>query len=118
MLPVKYRIKKELLPLVLKQNKVFPSKYFNLRVHHRLSTEANYDKNPRLAVVIGNKVSPLSVGRHLIKRRIHAILEKVWLEVEGNLDLIIQVKENLEKTTFIDLEKDLLGLLKTAKVLK
>jgi ribonuclease P protein component len=118
MLPVKYRIKKEFLPLVLKQNKVFPSKYFNLRVHHRLSTEANYGKDSGVAVVIGNKVSPLSVGRHLIKRRIHAVLEKVWLKIVANLDIIIQVKESLDKVAIKDLEKELFELLETAKVLK
>lgn len=118
MLPVKYRIKKELLPLVLKQNKVFPSNLFNLRVHHRLSTEANYSKDSRVAVVIGNKVSPLSVGRHLVKRRIHAVLEKVWPEVLINIDIIVQVKENIEKMEFSESEKELLSLLKTAKILK
>ena len=118
MLPVKNRIKKELLPLVLKQNKVFPSSFFNIRVHHRLSTELNYGQNARLAVTIPNKVSPLASSRHLIKRQIHAVLEKIWPEVITNLDLIVQVKENPVKMDFQDLEKELLNLLKTAKVLK
>ena len=118
MLPVKNRIKKELLPPVLKQNRVFSSSHLNLRVHHRLSTEENYGQSARLAVIIPNKVSPLSTDRHLIKRRIQAVLEKIWVTIGDNLDIIVQVKESPLKLEFCDLEKEILDLLKTAKVLK
>ncbi len=118
MLPVKYRINKELLPLVLKQNRVFSSPSLNIRVHNRLSTEENYGQSPRVAVVIGNKVVPLSARRHLIKRRLHAILEKIWPEVVNNSDIIIQVKEDLSRLEFKQFEEEVLALIRTAKILK
>lgn len=118
MLPVKYRIRKELLPLVFKQNKVFSSPNFSLRVHNRLGLEPNFSKQARLAVVIPNKTIPLSTKRHLAKRRIHAVLEKIWLTTVNNIDIIVQIKEGASKLDFSDLEKELIGLLRTAKVLK
>lgn len=118
MLPVKYRIKKELLPLVLKQNRVFSSSNFSLRLHNRFEAEPNWGKQSRLAVIISNKIAPLSTRRHLIKRQIHAVLEKVWSATANNLDIIIQVKGDVLKLDFPDPDKELLDLLRTAKVLK
>ena len=118
MLPVKYRIKKEFLPLVLKQNKVFSSPNFNLRLHNRFEAEPGFNKQTRLAVIIPNKITPLSTGRHLLKRRIHAVLEKVWPATKNNLDIIVQIKENASKLDFSDLDKEIIDLLRTAKVLK
>jgi ribonuclease P protein component len=118
MLPVKYRIKKEFLPTVLKQNKAFSSPKINLRVHFRSASELNFNKQSRLAVIVSKKVAPLAITRHLIKRRIMAVLEKVWLTIPDNLDIIIQIKEDVSKLDFSDLEKEVLVLLKTAKISK
>lgn len=118
MLPVKYRIKKEFLPLVLKKNKVFSSPHFNIRVHNRLSSESNFGQDSRIAVIISNKVAPLSVSRHLIKRRLHGILEKIWGEMVKDIDFILQVKENTLDLGASELENELLGLLRAAKALK
>jgi len=118
MLPVKYRIKKDFLPTVLKQNKAFSSPKINLRVHFRSASEPNFNKQVRLTVIISKKVAPLAVTRHLIKRRVIAVLEKVWLTIPNNLDVVVQVKEDVSKLNFSDLEKDVLALLKTAKISK
>lgn len=118
MLPVKYRIRKDSLPLVLKQNKVFPSVYLDLRVHNRLSTEFNYGQSSRVAVVIPNKVSPLSTSRHLIKRRIHAVLEKIWPDLSFSKDIIVQIKKSPLELSREELEKEIFGVLRTAKVFK
>ena len=106
------------MPLVLKQNNVFSSPNFNLRLHYRSLAEPNFNKQARLAVIIPNKITPLSTGRHLIKRRIHAVLEKVWSVTGNNLDVIVQIKENASKLNFSDLDKEIVDLLRTAKVLK
>ena len=118
MLPVKYRIKKELLPLVLKQNKVFSSSNLNLRVHNRANIEVNFNKSPRLAIIISKKVSHLAVTRHFVKRRISSILEKIWTTLPNSLDIIVQVKKDVSKIDFSVFEKEILGLLITAKILK
>jgi ribonuclease P protein component len=118
MLPVKYRIKKEFLPLALKQSRVFFLPHFSLRVHLRSSLDQNFNKPARLAIIISKKVAPLAVARHLIKRRVSSALEKIWLTLPCNLDIILQVKEDVSKLDFSDLEKEILALLRTAKILK
>lgn len=118
MLPVKYRIKKEFLPLTLKQSKVFPSPDFSLRVHFRSLNETNFNKPAKLAIIVSKKVSPLSVTRHLIKRRISTVLEKIWPSIPDNLDIIIQAQRDLSQLSFPDLDKKLIDLLKTAQILK
>lgn len=119
MLPLKYRIKKQSLPVVLKKNKVFSADFYDLRVHHRLNDNPDYNKPAKLAVVVANKVIPSSVKRHLIKRRIHTVLEKKWSCFGVNIDLIIQIKDKkILELSLIDLEKSLLGLLKSVKILK
>ncbi len=118
MLPVKYRIKKEFLPIVLKQSKVFSSPNLSLRVHIRSSFELNFNKPARSAIIISKKVTPLAVTRHFTKRRISSVLEKIWLTIPNNLDIVIQVKKDVSKIVFLDLEKETLDLLRTAKILK
>lgn len=112
MLPVKNRISKQLLPVVLKQNKAFKADYLTLRLHLRHQGEINFNQPAKLAVIVSNKILPRSVDRHLIKRRLHAILEPLWGKLADNLDLIIQVTKNPLKLSFKELETEVLDLLK------
>jgi len=116
MLSAKFRLKKQFFPLVLKQNKAFSGDYLTLRVHRRLEIETNFKKVSNWAVVISNKVIPHSVDRHLIKRRIHAILEKLLAQIPDNLDIIIQINKNPLKLSFLELENELVVALKDAKL--
>jgi len=112
MLPARNRISKQLLPAVLKQNKAFRADYLTLRLHLHHQGDLDWGKPAKLAVIINNKTLPRSVDRHLVKRRLHAILEPLWAKLGNNLDLIIQVTKNPLKLSFRELENEVLGLLK------
>lgn len=114
MLPTKNRIGKGFLPDILRQSRPFSSAYFVIRVHLRKEDLAPY---PRIAIVISKKVAGRAVDRHLIKRRISAILENLINQFKI-VDFIILVQKNTLELKKEDLERDLLGLLKEAKILK
>lgn len=114
MLPTKNRIGKGFLPDILRQSRPFNSAYFVLRVHLRGEEEVPY---PRIAIVISKKVAKRAVDRHLIKRRISAILERLVKQLKIS-DLVFLVQKNTLELSTEDLEKELLGPLKEAKILK
>lgn len=110
MLPTKNRISKQLLPAILKQNKAFSADHLTLRLHLRHQGDLDWGKPAKLAVIISNKTLPRSVDRHLIKRRLHAILGPLWAKLGDNRDIIIQVTKNPLKLSFGELEKEVLSL--------
>lgn len=114
MLPAKNRIKKGFLPDILKQSRPFSSAYFVLRVHLRGDLVVPH---PRVAIIISKKVAPKAVDRHLIKRRISAVLEKIIRQAR-DVDFIFLAQRNILELSPSELEKELLNLLKEAKVLK
>ena len=116
MLPVKNRITKQLLPVILKQNKAFRAEYLTLRLHLRHEGEVGYGQPAKLAVIIANKTLSCSVDRHLIKRRIHAILGPSWPQINNNLDLIIQINKSPIDLSFNNLKNEILSILKEANI--
>jgi ribonuclease P protein component len=80
-----------------------PSPFFTIR------TRPNQLGHPRIAVAVGLKVDKRATRRHLIKRRVVAMLRE-W--EKGNRDIIVSVMPpaaELSRKTFIEELKRSLG---------
>jgi len=112
MLPKDRRINKGSFDEILKKAPFFHTDTFFSRVLMRK------DKQPSLfAVVVTVKVEKTSVGRHLIKRRILGVLEKLLINTKPGLSCIIYCKKNLLTFSFKEVEKETINLLIKSKVL-
>lgn len=112
MLPIKNRVKKESFSKIMKEGVFVLSEHFSLRLLDRK------DAKPSLfALVVPNKVQKTSVGRHLLKRKMSAVVEKVFPNLKTGYSVIIFAKKDIARSPFGEMEKEILGLLKKAKVL-
>lgn len=112
MLPIKRRIKKGLFPKIIKEGVSGHGSNFYLKILDRK------DVLPSLfAFVVPLKVKKTSVGRHLIKRRMTAIVEKVLSDIKVGLSIIIFVKKDVSLLPYFEIEKELLELLIKSQVL-
>jgi len=76
------------------------------------------DQSPTLfSFVVPNKVKKTSVGRHLIKRKMTAVVEKALSDIKNGWSVIIFTKKDISKLSFNEIEKDIWELLKKAKIL-
>lgn len=76
--------------------------------------------------VVPNKVQKTSVGRHLVKRRMTAVVEKVILDAKPGFSVIIfarpngvssgRAKKDISKVPFEEVEKEIIELLKKARI--
>ena len=112
MLPKKSRVKKESFSKIMKEGVFLHTPSFYLRVQDRR------DNSPsRFSFVVPAKVKKTSVGRHLIKRKMTSAVEKVLLDIKPGLSVIIFAKKDVFTHTFSEIEKEVLELLKKAKIL-
>lgn len=110
MLPTKRRIKKEFFPKIIKEGVFVSGDNFYLRLLNRK------DNLPTLfAFVVPLKVKKTSVGRHLIKRKLTAVVEKVLLDIKPDFSIIFFVKKDVSR--LLNIEKEVLGLLTKVQVL-
>lgn len=72
----------------------------------------------RFAVVVGAKISKRAVVRNLIRRRLRAVLEKYLENLRPGFDVIILVKEGVKKSSYANLESELLRLLERIGIKK
>jgi len=71
------------------------------------------DSLPSLfSFVVPNKVKKTSVGRHLIKRRMSAVVEKLLITFKPGISAIIFAKKDVSKMPLGEVEKELVELLK------
>lgn len=71
------------------------------------------DEKPSLfGFVVPNKVKKTSVGRHLIKRRMSAVVEKLLITLKPGISAIVFAKKDVSKVAFSEIEKELVELLK------
>ena len=112
MLPIKRRINKETFNLVMKDG-VFVS----LNGVY-LKYTVKKDPSPSLfAFVVPKKVKKTSIGRHLLKRKMTAVVEKVILNIKNGYFIIIFAKEGVCTLPYNEIEKEILNLLKKANLL-
>jgi len=107
MLPINSRVKKELFPKIMKEGVFLHGTNFCLRFLDRK------DSLPSLfSFVVPNKVKKTSVGRHLIKRRMSAVVEKLLITLKPGISAILFAKKDVTKVPFEEIEKEITELLK------
>jgi len=112
MLPIKRRVKKESFSKIMKDGVFLHAPNLYLRFLDRK------DNSPSLfGFVVPNKVKKTSVGRHLIKRRLTAVVEKFLLSTKDGFSCIFFVKKDTTLLPNTEIEKEIIDLLKKAKIL-
>lgn len=113
MLPIKRRIKKELFPRIAKEGSFVHGDNFYFRLLE------NKDEKPSLfAFVVSAKVKNTSVGRHLIKRQLSAVIEGVLETIRGGFYCIVYVKNDVSHLPHQAIKKEIIKLLEKARLLK
>jgi ribonuclease P protein component len=112
MLSTKNRIKKESFAKIMKEGVFVLSDNFSLRLLGRKDNKPNL-----FALVVPNKVQRTSVGRHLLKRKMSAVIEKVFPSLKLGHSIIVLAKKDVSQSPFAEIEKEIIVLLKKAKVL-
>ena len=69
------------------------------------------------AFVVPNKVKKTSVGRHLIKRKMSAVVEKLLITTKPGFLAILLAKKDVSTLPYKEIEKEIIELLKKAKIL-
>jgi len=112
MLSTKRRVKKASFEKIMKEGVFVNTTCFYLR---RLKRE---DNSPTLfGFVVPVKVKKTSVGRHLIKRKMSAAVEKFLPGIKLGLSIIIFAKNDVSKLPYVEVEKEILELLNKAQTL-
>ena len=83
-----------------------------------LSIKARRTGRPesRAAVVVGKKVDKRAVVRNRNRRRLAAVLVKLWPGVAAGYDIVVSIHSDLEQTTPVQLENLLQKALEAAGV--
>ena len=89
MLPLKRKVKKEIFDQIMKKGVFVHSDSFYLKF-----LPQNTDLPSNFAFVVPIKVKRTSVGRHLIKRRMTAVVEKVLSYTKNGFFVIISIYSN------------------------
>ena len=64
--------------------------------------------------IVTSKKTGKAVFRNLYKRRLRAILEKEMDGFKGNYDVVVVARYNIGEASFVDLQKDMLSVLRRA----
>ncbi len=75
------------------------------------------DKPSNFGFVVPNKVKKTSVGRHLIKRRLSDVVEKLLITLKPGLFCLIFCKKDVFLLPYSAISKGLSSLLSKAKIL-
>ncbi|MEI6190908.1 MAG: ribonuclease P protein component [bacterium] len=119
MLPIKRRVKKESFAKIMKDG-VFlhaPNLYLRFLCPTSLELHGANLQASRFGFVVPNKVKKTSVGRHLIKRSLTSIVEKVLPEIRNGFSCLFFVKKDITLISNQEIEKETIDLLKKAKIL-
>jgi len=112
MLAKKYRLsKRNDFESIFKNGKKAFSKFFGIRF------KLNDLENPRITVVVSNKVSKSAVKRNRIKRQVRAIVKPTMTTFKQNFDIIINVLSPILEAERDTIEGDLLNLLKKNNII-
>ena len=112
MLPIKRRVRKESFAKIMKDGVFLHAPDFYLRFLDRK------DEFPSLfGFVVPNKVKNTSVGRHLIKRKVSSVVEKTLADIKNGFSCLVFTKKDISKLPYSEIEKEILDLLRKARVL-
>ena len=107
MLPKKFRATKKEIENTLKNGKIISAGFIYAKVSYRDL------KNPTFAIIVPKKTEKTSVGRHLLKRRVGAVLESIIPSIENfNRTIIFFVQKSTTKPDFSEIKKSVLEILK------
>jgi len=112
MLPANRRVNTEAFSMIMKKGAFFQSELIYL-----VLLDKKDGKPSSFSVVVPNKVKKTSVGRHLIKRRISTILEKLLFGVAKGYSGVFFVKKDISLSPLPKIKEELINLLKKAKIL-
>ena len=112
MLPLKSRVKKVDFPKIMKEGVFLHGNNFYVRYLDRKDSLP-----PLFSFVVPNKVKKTSVGRHLIKRRMSAVVEKLLITLKPSISAIIFAKKDVSSLPFSEIEKEIVELMKKARIL-
>lgn len=101
MIEKKHRIDTETLKKVIKTGKNSHSEHFFVKIL------PNTLEISRFSVIISKKTSKLSVGRHLLKRQISDIIEKMSYKTRSKADFAIFSKENADGLEYENVKKEI-----------
>jgi len=77
----------------------------------------NRFSNPRFSLIISKKVSPKSVERNLLKKRLSEIIRSIIFTIK-NFDIIIMVSPEAKKLSFEELSQEIKKAFKKANLFK
>ena len=110
MLPKKYRAKRSDIEETIKKGIIIPSMFLYAKISKKEK------EKPSFAIIISKKTEKNSVGRHLIKRRINAVLENNLKNINPNFKkaLIFFVKKSKKPISYYEIEKNVKEIIKKA----
>lgn len=82
-----------------------------------LKAFANGLKNSRFGIMVANKVDNRATVRNLAKRRIREVIRIKQGELKSGFDVLIIAKPEVKKKEYHEVEKELLFLLRRARLL-
>ncbi len=112
MLAKNRRIQRKYFGNILSQGKRYNSPHFLLYVCSK-STE----ENSCFSFSISKKVLKKAVDRNLYRRRGYAVIRKVLSNIEYGFDLFFVYKKSKYPLEYSIIEEEILGLLKSARVI-
>jgi ribonuclease P protein component len=99
-------------------NRVYArGRYGGAAILHVKALKSSYE-HPRIAIVVGKKVSKKAVVRNQIRRQIAAQLQNLWQTLDGGYDIVVSVREDASGLTAPELAKQLTAALTKAGVIK
>lgn len=111
MLPRKHRITKKLFEDVLIRGKTWNSDYVYVKIAPVFTNHSIF------TCVVSSKVSKKAVERNKLKRRARYIIRKVMAEIKKSQGIIVFFRKGSEKLNFQELEREIIGIFKKAKIL-
>jgi ribonuclease P protein component len=91
MLPTNRRVKKELFPEIMKKGLFLHGVNFYFKVLERKD-----DKPSLFSFVVPAKIVKTSVKRHLIKRKMSAVIEGVIKNIKPGYSVLVFLKKNIK----------------------
>ena len=119
MLPTNRRLKKESFTKVLKEGVFVHSTNFYLKYSPVTAPkDPQKTSSPSLfSFVVPNKVKKTSVGRHLIKRRMSAVVEKLLTTIKPGFLAVFFAKKDVSTLPYSAIEQEITELVKKARIL-
>jgi ribonuclease P protein component len=106
MLPQNKRVKKEMIPKILRNGSFLSGEHFTIQYLDRQD-----QRSTRFSLVVSGKVDKTSVGRHRIKRKMTAVVESILNTVKPGLSVLIFAKKTAAELPYQGIQKEIVGLL-------